>query len=80
MYQQKNKCEILALLNFTWPTGFHSSSINEHISHEKNLLVAVRGGKKSPNSLAHSNLLTNCLIKPIYLINGQMSVNPIRLN
>ncbi len=43
-------------------------------------LVEYRGGKKSLNPLVHSNLLTNCPTKPIYLINGQMGAKPIRLN
>ena len=30
------------------------------------------GGKKNPNLLAHTNWLTNCPIKPTYLINKQM--------
>ena len=39
-----------------------------------------RGGKKSQNPLTHPNSLTNCPTKPTYLINGQMSANPIRPN
>ncbi len=46
----------------------------------KSLLVAVRGGKKSPNPLAHQNPLINCPPIPTYLINGLIDVNPIRPN
>ena len=46
------------------------------------LPVMSRGGKKNPNPnpLAHPNPPTNCPPKPIYLINGQMGVSPIRPN
>ena len=40
----------------------------------------TKGGKKSPNPLAHQNPLTNCSTKPTYLINGQMGASPIRPN
>ena len=39
-----------------------------------------KGGKKSPNPLAHPNLLTNCPTKLTYLINRQMDASPIRPN
>ena len=42
--------------------------------------MIIRGGKKSPNPLAHQNPLINYLTKPTYLINRQMGVSPIRPN
>ena len=45
-----------------------------------NFYAHTKGDKKNPNQLAHPNLLTNCLIKPTYLINGQMGASPIKLS
>ena len=45
---------------------------------EKFAEVVLRGGKKNPNPLIHSNPPTNCPPKLTYLINGQMGASPIR--
>ena len=58
-------------------------SIPTYISPLRNLMNFFggrRGGKKSPNPLAHPNPLTNYPIKLTYLINWQMSASPIRPN